>query len=296
MDDPERRGAARGSRLAVPLCDTRAVLRARPRSWSASTATQPTSRSRSPAAINTRSRSPNPISEYAREGMLALGRRLGAYRAVPHAARGHHRRITRRAAARYREPGKPTERPRPATSIATAIRWASSRAPGSRCSARSRTSRTSRFWPNCVVTHLSSRRQRASPRCTSSTRAGRSGGHRQARRGRLFGDRDRAAAEALGGAATRSFDRRINQNARCSARYFLTHCFGGAAPLDARAASTSPRRSTPTGRPTSAPPTSSLTRSALGRGAIYNNTSDQALPLHCPHPGSQDLDTLWQGS
>lgn len=91
------------------------------------------------------------------------------------------------------------------------------------------------------------------------------------------------------------FSQRINQNDLLG-KYFLTHCFGGASAL----------------MPTRHDKTQALdadwaidccaTEDFLREmglwagGAIYNNTSDQALPISLGRTqGAQDLDTLWKG-
>jgi choline dehydrogenase-like flavoprotein len=92
------------------------------------------------------------------------------------------------------------------------------------------------------------------------------------------------------------FDRRINQNDLLG-KYFLTHCFGGAeirVPPGDRADKVASLDSDWA--------TDHCARAEFVRengmwagGAIYNNTSDQALPLALGRThGSQDLDTIWE--
>ena len=98
------------------------------------------------------------------------------------------------------------------------------------------------------------------------------------------------------------FSRRINSNDLLG-RYFLTHCFGGA-------------ETAVVGNPPSFPPLQFDKSASLDSdwaidypssedflrefglwagAAIYNNTSDQALPLSLARThGSQDIDTIWQ--
>ena len=98
------------------------------------------------------------------------------------------------------------------------------------------------------------------------------------------------------------FSRRINPNDLLG-RYFLTHCFGGA-------------ETAVVGNPPSFPPLQFDKSASLDSdwaidypssedflrefglwagAAIYNNTSDQALPLSLARThGSQDIDTIWQ--
>jgi choline dehydrogenase-like flavoprotein len=91
------------------------------------------------------------------------------------------------------------------------------------------------------------------------------------------------------------FDDRINQNDLLG-KYFLTHCFGGASAV-------MPGRydksvTVDSDWATDFCGTESFIReSGLWAGAtIYNNTSDQALPISLARThGSTDLDTLWHG-
>ena len=166
----------------------------------------------------------NPISEHVKAGMDRLG-----HAALPHAARGDHARITRRAAARVRSRAR---RRRPPTSIATAIRWGSSPPPGCRCSARSRICRTSRccrIAPSricrptvpgsvrCTSWRLTARRVRF-PAASSSSPARRS--------------RASACSSCPAQIDPTGFGPRINQDGNgMLGAYFLTHCFGGASAL-----------------------------------------------------------------
>jgi choline dehydrogenase-like flavoprotein len=91
------------------------------------------------------------------------------------------------------------------------------------------------------------------------------------------------------------FDRRINRN-RLLGRYFLTHCFGGARALMTGRFDKS--KALDADWATDCCATEEFLRSAKlwAGGAIYNNTSDQALPLSLFRThGSTDLDTLWRG-
>ncbi|GBF82536.1 GMC oxidoreductase [Aphanothece sacrum] len=103
------------------------------------------------------------------------------------------------------------------------------------------------------------------------------------------------------------FDRRINQNQTEAnsllGKYFLTHCFGGAETIVRGI----PRQNQPLRFDKSVSLDSDwaidccatedfLRSNGLWAGAaIYNNTSDQALPMSLGRThGSQDLDTIWQ--
>jgi choline dehydrogenase-like flavoprotein len=89
------------------------------------------------------------------------------------------------------------------------------------------------------------------------------------------------------------FDRRINQNDLLG-KYFLTHCFGGASAV-------MPRRfdkslTVDSDWATDFCGTVDFIRSKRlwAGGTIYNNTSDQALPVALARThGATDLDTLW---
>ena len=92
------------------------------------------------------------------------------------------------------------------------------------------------------------------------------------------------------------FDQRINQNDLLG-KYFLTHCFGGAeirVPASARVDKVLALDSD-WATDFCASPQFIRANGLWAGGAIYNNTSDQALPLALGRThGSQDLDTIWQ--
>jgi choline dehydrogenase-like flavoprotein len=98
----------------------------------------------------------------------------------------------------------------------------------------------------------------------------------------------------LSAAMSGEFDRRINQNDLLG-KYFLTHCFGGAETVV-------PGRfdksiSLDSDWATDFCGTDDFVKSnKLWAGAaIYNNTSDQALPISLARThGSQDIDTIWK--
>ncbi|MBW4699770.1 MAG: GMC family oxidoreductase [Aphanocapsa lilacina HA4352-LM1] len=99
------------------------------------------------------------------------------------------------------------------------------------------------------------------------------------------------ALSALEGA---EFDRRIHHNDLLGA-YFLTHCLGGAEAIMHRRCDKS--RSLDSDWATDACQSEAfLHQTGLwAGGVIYNNTSDQALPLSLARThGSQDLDTIWR--
>jgi choline dehydrogenase-like flavoprotein len=92
------------------------------------------------------------------------------------------------------------------------------------------------------------------------------------------------------------FGRRINQNDLLG-KYFLTHCFGGAEIRLPREARTDKIAALDSDWATDFCATDEFVRAngMWAGGAIYNNTSDQALPLALGRThGSQDLDTIWE--
>lgn len=92
------------------------------------------------------------------------------------------------------------------------------------------------------------------------------------------------------------FDRRIYRNALLGT-YFLTHCFGGAEIRVKDEGRTDKVLSLDSDWATDhcARPEFLRANGMWAGGAIYNNTSDQALPLALGRThGSQDLDTIWQ--
>jgi len=91
------------------------------------------------------------------------------------------------------------------------------------------------------------------------------------------------------------FDRRINQNDLLG-KYFLTHCFGGASALMPTRSDKSQALDADWATDACATDDFLKSRGLWAGGAIYNNTSDQALPISLGRTqGSQDLDTLWKG-
>jgi choline dehydrogenase-like flavoprotein len=92
------------------------------------------------------------------------------------------------------------------------------------------------------------------------------------------------------------FDRRVYQNDLLG-RYFLTHCFGGAEIRVPREARSDKVMALDSDWATDfcARPEFIRANGMWAGGAIYNNTSDQALPLALGRThGSQDLDTIWE--
>ncbi len=92
-----------------------------------------------------------------------------------------------------------------------------------------------------------------------------------------------------------AFDQRINQNDLLG-KYFLTHCFGGASALMPTRNDKSKALDADWAIDCCATEDFLKNNGLWAGGAIYNNTSDQALPISLGRThGSQDLDTLWKG-
>jgi choline dehydrogenase-like flavoprotein len=91
------------------------------------------------------------------------------------------------------------------------------------------------------------------------------------------------------------FDQRIHQNDLLG-KYFLTHCFGGASALMPTRSDKSKALDADWAIDCCATDSFLKDMGLWAGGAIYNNTSDQALPISLGRTqGSQDLDTLWKG-
>ena len=91
------------------------------------------------------------------------------------------------------------------------------------------------------------------------------------------------------------FGRRINQNPLLGC-YFLTHCFGGARALMQGRFDKSQALDADWATDACGTDDFLLAYGLWAGGAIYNNTSDQALPLSLFRTHfSMDLDTLWKG-
>jgi choline dehydrogenase-like flavoprotein len=91
------------------------------------------------------------------------------------------------------------------------------------------------------------------------------------------------------------FDRRINQNDLLG-KHFLTHCFGGASALMPTRSDKSIALDADWAIDCCATDGFLKEMGLWAGGAIYNNTSDQALPISLARTqGAQDLDTLWKG-
>ena len=91
-----------------------------------------------------------------------------------------------------------------------------------------------------------------------------------------------------------SFGARIDGNGLLG-RYFLTHCFGGAEAIMPGRFDKSVSLDSDWATDACANENFIRTNRLWAGGAIYNNTSDQALPISLARThGSQDLDTIWK--
>lgn len=150
------------------------------------------------------------------------------------------------------------------------------------------------IWPNCTVTHLSAKAGRV-----TSVRLRDPGGTEREVTGRVIVVACSAIESVrllkISAALDEDFGRRINDSGLLG-HYFLTHCFGGARALMPGRFDKS--RALDADWATDCCATEDfLEEHGLWAGAaIYNNTSDQALPLSLFRTHrSQDLDTLWNG-
>lgn len=90
------------------------------------------------------------------------------------------------------------------------------------------------------------------------------------------------------------FDRRINQNDLLG-KYFLTHCFGGAEAVMPGRYDKSVSLDSDWATDACATPDFIRSNGLWAGGAMYNNTSDQCLPVSLARThGSQDIDTIWK--
>lgn len=149
------------------------------------------------------------------------------------------------------------------------------------------------IWPNCVVTHLECDGARV-----NKVHYRDPGGISRVVEGTIVVVACSAIESVrllqLSALLSSEFDRRINQNDLLG-KYFLTHCFGGAEAV-------MPGRydksiSLDSDWATDYCSTEEFLRAnnLWAGGAIYNNTSDQALPISLARThGSQDIDTIWK--
>jgi choline dehydrogenase-like flavoprotein len=91
------------------------------------------------------------------------------------------------------------------------------------------------------------------------------------------------------------FDKAIHQNSLLG-RYFLTHCLGGASAIMPGRFDKSKALDADWASDCCSTKDFLYAKGLWGGGTLYNNTSDEALPLSfCRTMDAEDLDTLWQG-
>lgn len=99
----------------------------------------------------------------------------------------------------------------------------------------------------------------------------------------------------LSGQQDPAFDQRINANGLLGA-YFLTHCFGGAQCVVPNRADKSKTLDSDWATDHCARPDWIRAQGLWAGGAIYNNTSDGALPISLARTwASMDMDNMWKG-
>jgi choline dehydrogenase-like flavoprotein len=148
------------------------------------------------------------------------------------------------------------------------------------------------LWPNCVVTQLESEGARVN-RVVFRDPAG----VRRSVTGKLVIVACSAIESVrllmLSGMNDPQFAARLNPNGLLG-RYFLTHCFGGAETIMPGRFDKSVALDSDWATDACAGEAFIRAHGLWAGGAIYNNTSDQALPISlCRTHGSQDLDTIW---
>lgn len=148
--------------------------------------------------------------------------------------------------------------------------------------------------PNCVVTHLE-----CSGGLVSNVHYRDPGGSPQVVQGRIVivccSAIESVRLLKLSAQGDAEFDRRINHNDLLG-KYFLTHCFGGGQALVPGRFDKSITLDSDWATDFCASDDFLKSHGLWAGGAIYNNTSDEALPLALGRThGAQDLDTIWRG-
>lgn len=240
---------------------------------------------------------PNPISAYAEDGMRELGRRLGGnvepYRAPLAVITEDH------APSKRQVPRDKQGNPDPEAAKTSYVNrygdplglksntWVSLLSPISG-------DPNFTLWPNCVVTHLS-----ANGASVTGVHFLDPGGTARTVKGRYVVVACSAIESVrllkLSGAMDGNFGQRIESSGLLG-RYFLTHCFGGARALMPDRFDKSKALDADWATDCCGTDEFLEDQGLWAGAAIYNNTSDQALPLSLFRThGSTDLDTLWQG-
>jgi choline dehydrogenase-like flavoprotein len=240
---------------------------------------------------------PNPISSFAKDGMIELAKRLGSdikpYRAPLAVITEDHVPSGRQI------PRDQQGRPKPEVAKTSYVNrygdplglksstWIALLSPIADAPNFS-------LWPNCVVTHLCCQGSRI-----TAVHILDPGGVERVLRAKIVVVACSAIESIrllkLSAAHDKNFDMRINQN-NLLGRYFLTHCFGGAQALMPGRYDKSKSLDADWATDCCAVADFLEMEGLWAGAAIYNNTSDQALPLSLFRThGSQDLDTLWNG-
>ncbi len=154
------------------------------------------------------------------------------------------------------------------------------------------------LWPNCVVTHLMQTNGRIDKVHVLDP-----SGHHRIVTGRIVVVACSAIESVrlllLSGQIDPEFDRRLHagrdENASLVGKYFLTHCFGGAEGDVPTAQDKSISLDSDYATDYAATPAFLDAHQLWAGAAIYNNTSDQALPISLGRThGAQDMDTIWK--
>ncbi|MEH8388857.1 GMC family oxidoreductase [Klebsiella pneumoniae] len=148
------------------------------------------------------------------------------------------------------------------------------------------------LWPNCVVTHIEAQGSKINRIHTSDA-----SGRQRIVRGKVVVVACSAIESVrllmLSGEHDAEFAQRINGNGLLG-HYFLTHCFGGASAIMPGRHDKSVTIDSDWATDYCATKEFILANKLWAGGAIYNNTSDQALPISLGRThGASDLDTLW---
>lgn len=245
---------------------------------------------------------PNPISEYARLGMVELAKRVGnnipPYRA-PLAVITEDHAPSGRLIPRLRTPADPVGKPDPEAAKTSYVNRY-----GDPLGLKSNTwvsllkpvygEDNFSLWPNSVATHLSATGNRV-----TSVHVVDPGGIERVVTGKIVVVACSAIETVrllkLSATQDANFDKRINDSGMLG-NYFLTHCFGGARALMPGRYDKSKALDADWATDCCATDDFLEANGLWAGAAIYNNTSDQALPLSLFRTfGSTDLDTLWQG-
>ncbi len=148
------------------------------------------------------------------------------------------------------------------------------------------------LWPNCVVTHLEAQGARI-----DRVHLRDASGRQRIVRGKVVIVACSAIESVrllmLSAEYDADFAERINGNGLLG-RYFLTHCFGGASTVMPGRHDKSVTIDSDWATDHCATEDFIKANNLWAGGAIYNNTSDQALPISLGRThGANDLDTLW---